>query len=76
MVASRRAPRSAPTREPLGGLAEAAFLRRILAQEALLVRAAMPGFTGRFETRSSSRWRVATTSNPAFVVRTETMVTR
>jgi len=48
MVASVASARSAPTREPLGGLAEAAFLRRYWHKKALLVRAAMPGFTGPF----------------------------
>jgi 50S ribosomal protein L16 3-hydroxylase len=51
MVASVAPRRSAPTRGPLGGLAEAAFLRRYWHKKPLLVRAAMPDFTGPFRKR-------------------------
>ena len=51
MVASALAHRSATLREPLGGLEVASFMRRYWHKKNLLVRNAMPGFTGPFRPR-------------------------
>ena len=51
MVASAAPRRPKVQSEPLGGLAAAAFLRRHWHKKPLLVRAALPGFTGPFRKR-------------------------